>query len=74
MKTPKNNFLKYRIDPLRENGKFDFDFYARKDYNIKKEYLIKYMEEEGFFETTGTYIFYNEKEYDLPYCWWVCVN
>jgi hypothetical protein len=74
MKKPKNNFFKYRIDPLDENGKFDFDFYGKSDYKNKKEYIIKYLEVEGFFEKEGTYIFYNQKECDLPYCWWVCVG
>jgi hypothetical protein len=74
MKKSKNNFYKYRIDPLRENGKFDFDFYSRKDYSTKKEYIIKYLSDEGFFEVQGTYIFYNQTDHDLPFCWWVSVG
>jgi hypothetical protein len=70
----KTNFFKYRIDPIDENGKFDFDYYSRKDYSDKKRSIIKYLEEEGFFEVEGTYIFYNEKNESLPHIWWVKVG
>lgn len=70
----KTNFLKYRIDPIDENGKFDFNYYARVDYSDKKKYIVRYLEHEGFFEVEGTYIFYNEKNELFPYIWWVKVG
>jgi hypothetical protein len=74
MKRNKEEFFKYRIDPIDENGKFDFDFYSRKDYSEKRNCILKYLKEEGFFEVEGTYIFYNEKNDLLPHIWWVKVG
>ncbi len=74
MNRNKENSYKYRIDPINENGKFDFDFYSRSDYKNKREIIVSYLKEEGFLETPGTYIFYNETNNTVPYIWWVKVD
>ena len=38
----------FRIDPIKEDGSFDTDFYGSYDYVMFRKALEKYLKEEGF--------------------------
>jgi len=40
----------FRIDPIKENGSFDTDFYGSYDYASFRKALERYLKEEGFTE------------------------
>ena len=64
-------FEKYniRIDPLKDNGTFDTDFYESSDYKCEASIVKKYIIDEGFAEDKRQFsIKLLERE------WWVNIN
>lgn len=64
-------FKKYniRLDPLKENGTFDTDFYESEDFKYEAAVVEKYIIQEGFSD--------EKRQFSIRLLnreWWVSIN